>query len=115
MKINGQPIPGHVTHEQAVDFILNMAVGRAAFGARPDAREQLLAELRQLCPSEQELNQVWSEYRVRLEDKLTPPAGPYSLLDHGHVIRCNTCMKVSWNTNDVIHRYCGHCKAFHED
>lgn len=113
MKINGQPIPDHVTHEQAVDYLMNTAVGREAYQGR--GRDELVAELRQLCPSEAELNQVWAEYRVRIEALLTPLVGPYSLLDHGHVIRCNTCGRVSWNTNDVIHRYCGHCKVFHED
>lgn len=114
MKINGQPVPDHVTHEQAVDYILGTAVGRDAFGARSDAREQLLTELRQLCPDEAYLNQVWAEYRARIEAALTPADGPYTVLDHGHCIRCNTCGKVSWNTNDVIHRYCGHCHKFHD-
>jgi hypothetical protein len=30
-------------------------------------------------------------------------------------IRCLTCMRVSWNPNDVAQRYCGFCHVFHED
>jgi ribosomal protein L37E len=33
----------------------------------------------------------------------------------GHAIRCRVCGMTSHNPNDVKHRYCGHCHAFHDD
>lgn len=29
-------------------------------------------------------------------------------------IRCQTCRRVSFNTNDITERYCGACHVFHE-
>jgi len=29
-------------------------------------------------------------------------------------IRCNACGRISYNVNDIEHKYCGHCHVFHE-
>lgn len=29
-------------------------------------------------------------------------------------IKCLKCNKISWNLNDVAHKFCGHCDEFHE-
>lgn len=28
-------------------------------------------------------------------------------------IRCNTCKYISFNPNDIEHKYCDHCHKFH--
>lgn len=38
----------------------------------------------------------------------------YTILENGKAIRCNTCMRVSWNKIDVVRKYCGYCHKFHE-
>ena len=30
-------------------------------------------------------------------------------------IKCPKCRGVSYNTNDIKHKYCGHCHEWHED
>lgn len=30
-------------------------------------------------------------------------------------IRCQTCQQISYNPNDIKHRYCGACHVFHDD
>lgn len=39
----------------------------------------------------------------------------YNIVEGGKAIQCLKCNMTSWNPNDVVHRYCGNCKAFHED
>ena len=34
--------------------------------------------------------------------------------DNSTGIRCPKCGRVSYNINDLIYRYCGHCKQFHD-
>lgn len=49
-----------------------------------------------------------------LED--APPPQSYVLVrdDRGRPgIECLRCGLTSWNINDVDHRYCGHCRQFH--
>jgi hypothetical protein len=33
----------------------------------------------------------------------------------GRSILCRLCDKRSFNQNDINHKFCGHCKVFHED
>ena len=37
----------------------------------------------------------------------------YTISADGQSIQCHTCLRVSWNTNDVRERFCGHCHVFH--
>lgn len=37
------------------------------------------------------------------------------MIEQQPYIVCPTCGMVSHNPNDVTHRYCGHCHAFHDD
>ena len=30
-------------------------------------------------------------------------------------IRCLVCGSLSWNTGDVVNRYCARCRKFHDD
>lgn len=39
----------------------------------------------------------------------------YEILAHGRAIYCRVCGRTSWNANDVAHRYCGACHAYHDD
>lgn len=39
----------------------------------------------------------------------------YELSPHEVWIKCLRCKRVSFNQNDVAHRYCGYCKVFHDD
>jgi ribosomal protein L37E len=39
----------------------------------------------------------------------------YRIADDGRSITCRRCGKTSYNMSDVAHRYCGHCKVFHDD
>lgn len=32
-----------------------------------------------------------------------------------HSITCNICGRTSYNLNDVVQKYCGHCHIFHDD
>ena len=34
---------------------------------------------------------------------------------HGDGIECLCCGLVSYNINDIMHKYCGFCHMFHED
>jgi hypothetical protein len=38
----------------------------------------------------------------------------YVMMDGGLAIRCSICHKTSYSRNDVLNRYCGNCKTFHE-
>ena len=40
---------------------------------------------------------------------------PYQISDDGRTITCLRCGLTSHNSQDVKHRYCGHCRVFHED
>lgn len=35
------------------------------------------------------------------------------IVENGQAIKCLRCGRTSWNPNDVQHRYCGGCQAFH--
>lgn len=115
MKINGEEIPERMTHDEVADVFMSTAVGRST----GITREHFLALLRAKFPTEVDLALLlpflMQQYRTTVESMLTPAEGPYTVLDHGHAIRCNTCGKTSWNSNDVLQRYCGHCHRFHED
>lgn len=39
----------------------------------------------------------------------------YTLVEDGRAIRCNTCGKTSYNSEDVRHRFCAFCDRFHDD
>jgi hypothetical protein len=39
----------------------------------------------------------------------------YTIAPDGRSIMCHRCGKTSYNLHDVSHRYCGHCKRFHDD
>jgi len=40
--------------------------------------------------------------------------GPsYVLVDGGKAIKCLVCGRTSYNPNDVVNLYCGHCHTFH--
>jgi len=39
----------------------------------------------------------------------------YVIGDHGKSIICLDCGNTSWNPFDVIRRYCGYCREFHDD
>jgi hypothetical protein len=38
----------------------------------------------------------------------------FEILYNGTAIKCLDCQRVSFNTQDVIRRYCGACHKFHE-
>jgi len=38
----------------------------------------------------------------------------YRIEDNGTSIVCLSCNHKSYNPNDVLQRYCGHCHRFHE-
>lgn len=42
------------------------------------------------------------------------PKKTYTIGVNGKWIACHKCGRVSYNSNDVEHRYCGHCHQFHE-
>lgn len=110
MKLNGKDIPAWFTHDMAADLMASSAVGRAT----GMTRDEFVRMLHDKYPTEALLNAFVQAKLAELEAALTPATGPYTVLHHGHAIRCNTCSKISWNTNDVLHRYCGHCRRFHE-
>lgn len=35
--------------------------------------------------------------------------------EHLQGIRCLVCGMISFNPNDVVHQYCGHCQKYHAD
>lgn len=44
-------------------------------------------------------------------------AGPrrtYTIAPGGQSITCHVCKRTSYSLGDVEHRYCGHCKMFHD-
>jgi hypothetical protein len=43
------------------------------------------------------------------------PDQTYEIVEDGKAIKCLLCGLTSYHPKDVEHRYCGHCKAFHED
>ena len=110
MKLNGEEVPDRMTHEEAADLFMSTAVGRST-GA---SREEVLAMLRARFATEAELSAFVQSAKLKLEAMLTAAGGPYTLLDHGHAIRCNFCGMTSHNTQDVMHLYCGKCNRFHE-
>lgn len=49
------------------------------------------------------------------EAPVIPRPATYSILHEGKAIRCDVCKCVSWHPQDVEHRYCASCKAFHDE
>jgi hypothetical protein len=41
----------------------------------------------------------------------------YRISSHGHntYIQCLKCKNISYNPKDILNKYCGSCKIFHED
>lgn len=38
----------------------------------------------------------------------------YTISDDGKSITCLLCNMTSFNPNDILHKYCGNCHAFHK-
>lgn len=110
MKINGIDVHPDMSHEQVAQVMYALPHACAFL---PLAR--LVERTREQYPTPEALRAFVENLIAQLESAATPPEGPYTVLDHGHAIRCNTCMKTSWNSTDVLRRYCGHCQQFHRE
>lgn len=42
------------------------------------------------------------------------PGQTYEIVEGGKAIKCLRCGRTSWHPEDVSHRYCGACHAFHK-
>jgi hypothetical protein len=52
--------------------------------------------------------EMWESFKLLNEDKVWPFSREPSTT-------CPICGLVSFNPNDIEHRYCGHCHKFHAD
>lgn len=56
-------------------------------------------------------NMMWRFWIWDVNKFMGPPR--YEIGHDGKSITCKTCNLTSFNPNDVEHRYCGKCHAFH--